>query len=92
MGTREKWLLGLLTGIFSVQALVLIYGIRICSNLPINEVRATCPELGKRFDVTFGTMIATTLALLTGSTLATQGKRVTKTTPPPVVPPKPGRQ
>ncbi len=93
MGTREKWLLSILTGIFSVQAIVLIYGVRICANVtPQQTIRTICPEIGQRFDVTFGTMVATTLALLTGSSLAAAPKKEKKDTPPPYVPPKPGRQ
>ena len=93
MGTREKWLLGILTGIFSIQAATLIWGVRICSNLtPQESINEVCPQIGERYDLTFGTMIATTLALLTGSTLATQAKKEDKPKPPPYVPPKPGRQ
>lgn len=94
MGTREKWLLSILTGVFLIQAVVLIWGVNVCANVsPKESIKTICPELGERFDLTFGTMIATTLALLTGSTLATsQEKNKDKSTPPPYVPPKPGRQ
>lgn len=92
MGARERWLLTMLTGIFFIQASMIIYGVRICSTLtPASNIREICPELGERFDLTFNTMIATTLALLTGSTLAAaRPKKDDK--PPPYIPPKPGRQ
>lgn len=72
MTTREKWLLGILSGIFVVQAGVFIWGFRVCTRqgaLAGNGLNTACPEIGKRFDTTFGTMIATTLALLTGATV-----------------------
>jgi hypothetical protein len=94
MGSREKWLLSMLTGIFCIQAGILIYGVRVCSNItPQQNIKTICPELGERFDLTFGTMIATTLALLTGSSLAlAQGKEKDKSKAPPYTPPPPGRQ
>jgi hypothetical protein len=100
MGSREKWLLSILTGVFLIQASVLIYGVRICAQttregMPETTVTKVCPQIGERFDLTFGTMIATTLALLTGSSLAqanTTTKRPTTKAKPPYVPPKPGRQ
>ena len=80
MQSREKWLLSVLTGIFIVQAGVLVYGVRICSTVkPQADIQNVCPELGARFENTFGTMIATTLALLTGSTVAAAA---TRTRPP----------
>lgn len=88
MGTREKWLLGILTGIFCVQAGILIYGVNLCSRVnPQKSVNTVCPKLGERYDNTFNTMIATTLALLTGGAVATMSKPKSKPTPPP-----PGRQ
>ena len=71
MGTREKWLLGLLTGVFLTQAGTLLYGVHLCSRLkPETEINLVCPKLGERYDNTFNTMIATTLALLTGGAVA----------------------
>ena len=88
MNTREKWLLAILTGVFAIQAGTLVYGIHLCSKIkPDLDVTTVCPRLGERFDNTFGTMIATTLALLTGSAVATAKK---PTTPKPKTPP-PGR-
>lgn len=90
MTTREKWLLRMLTGIFVIQASVLIYAVGVCTALtPKQQISEVCPELGERFDLTFSTMIATTLALLTGSTLAVASS---KSKPEPYKPPKPGRQ
>ena len=89
METREKWLLAILTGVFLVQAGTLIYGVHLCSKVkPDEDVSIVCPRLGERFDNTFGTMIATTLALLTGSAVAATNKPTTsKPNPPP-----PGRK
>lgn len=89
MTSREKWLLAILTGVFVVQASTLVYGVHICSTVrPKLDINTVCPRLGERFDNTFGTMIATTLALLTGSAVAATTKpRTTKPKPPP-----PGRQ
>ena len=98
MGTREKWLLSILTGIFLIQASVLIYGVRICAattreGMPETTVTKVCPQIGERFDLTFGTMIATTLALLTGSSLAQASTASRKSAPKaPPKPPTPGRQ
>lgn len=92
MGAREKWLLTILTGIFVVQASVLIYGVSVCSKVsPKTDMRDICPQIGERFDLTFGTMVATTLALLTGSTLASQQKK-DKTEPPKYIPPLPEKK
>jgi hypothetical protein len=96
MGTREKWLLSVLSGIFIIQAGVLIYGVRVCTKtvqgeMPNSSVTQVCPQIGERFDLTFGTMIATTLALLTGSTLAAAQEK-SKPKPPTYTPPPPGRQ
>lgn len=88
MGTREKWLLSLLTAVFVTQAGTLLYGISACSKLDTKDIPLVCPKLGERFDTTFSTMIATTLALLTGSAVASAAtKPRSKTTTPP-----PGRQ
>lgn len=84
MAGREKWLLAILTGVFVVQAGTLIYGVHLCSKVkPDEDVSIVCPRLGERFDNTFGTMIATTLALLTGSAVSAATKPKT---------PPPGRQ
>ena len=83
MQTREKWLLGILTGIFIVQAGVFVYGFRACMSItPSENISSVCPELGRRYDNTFGAMIATTLALLTGSTLAANKTTKPRTTTP----------
>ena len=89
MSTREKWLLAILTGIFVVQASVLVYGVSLCSKVkPQTEITKVCPELGKRFETTFATMIATTLALLTGSAITATTKRTTTSKPKPLPPKK----
>ena len=61
---REKFLLYLLGGIFVFQASIFAIGFSLCANSGGLEA---CPELGTRYENTFNVMIATTLALLTGS-------------------------
>lgn len=56
----------MLAGIFTFQAGMLSYGVYYCAQ---NGGIQACPELGKRYEQTFNVMIATTLALLTGSAL-----------------------
>jgi len=88
MQTREKWLLTILSGIFVIQAAVFVYGLRVCTDVAKPKTFAdVCPQIGRRFDTTFGGMVATTLALLTGATVIGDKKPTTKPTPPP-----PGRQ
>ena len=88
MGTREKWLLAMLTGVFLVQAGILIHGVNLCARVkPEVDINSVCPKLGERYDNTFNTMIATTLALLTGGAVATVSKPRATPKPPP-----PGRQ
>ena len=62
---ERRFLLWLLTGIFTVQAGVFGAGLFICAE----EGLANCPELGDRYEQTFSIMVATTLALLTGGTI-----------------------
>ena len=89
MDFREKWLLAILSVVFAMQAGTLLYGMHLCSKVhPDIDVPTVCPRLGERFDSTFGTMIATTLALLTGSAVVTSAGAATyKPKPPP-----PGRK
>ncbi len=63
----QRFLLNLLAGIFAFQAVVFGFGIYYCAqNGGIKE----CPTIGDRYEQTFNVMIATTLALLTGSTIS----------------------
>ena len=64
---KEKFLLYLLSGIFIFQAGVFGMGLYYCAN---NGGIQSCPKIGERYDQTFNVMIATTLALLTGSALS----------------------
>ena len=64
--SKERFLLYMLGSIFAFQAGVFGFGVYWCSN---NGGFETCPELGDRYEQTFNVMIATTLALLTGSAL-----------------------
>ena len=63
---RERFLLYMLAGIFAFQAGTFGVGLYYCAN---NGGLENCPDLGKRYEQTFNVMIATTLALLTGSAL-----------------------
>ena len=63
---RETFLLWMLAGIFLFQTSLFAFGAIRCANL-LDRVTFTtdvCPELGRRYDSTFGVMIATVLALL----------------------------
>ena len=64
--SKERFLLYMLAGIFTFQGVMLGYGVYYCAQ---NGGVAACPEIGKRYEQTFNVMIATTLALLTGSAL-----------------------
>ena len=63
---KERFLLYMLAGIFTFQAGALGVGIYYCTQ---NGGIQSCPDLGDRYEQTFNVMIATTLALLTGSAL-----------------------
>ena len=78
---RDKFLLKMLASIFALQGAIFVYGIFACTQM---GGIAKCPDLGRRYDQTFGVMIATTLALLTGSQLTkTSAASVeTKKSPP----------
>ena len=64
--SKERFLLYMLAGIFTFQAGVFGFGVHYCAQ---NGGFKTCPEIGRRYEQTFSVMIATTLALLTGSAL-----------------------
>jgi len=64
---KEKFLLYMLAGIFTFQAGVFGMGLFYCSKHGGIE---SCPNIGERYDQTFNVMVATTLALLTGSALS----------------------
>ena len=66
---KQSFLLKLLAGIFAFQAGVFGVGLYYCAN---NGGLKSCPRLGDRYEQTFNVMIATTLALLTGSALSTK--------------------
>ena len=65
--SKEKFLLYMLGGIFAFQAGIFGVGLYYCAN---NGGLESCPKLGERYEQTFNVMIATTLALLTGSALS----------------------
>ena len=64
---KEKFLLYMLAGIFTFQAGVFGMGLYYCAH---NGGIDSCPKIGERYDQTFNVMVATTLALLTGSALS----------------------
>ena len=61
----------MLAGIFTFQAGVFGMGLYYCAN---NGGLQSCPKIGERYDQTFNVMIATCLALLTGSALSKKGE------------------
>ena len=63
---KERFLLWMLGGIFAFQASLFGIGFYFCST---NGGLKNCPDIGDRYESTFNVMIATTLALLTGSAL-----------------------
>ena len=69
---KEKYLLLLLSGVFTFQAATLGAGMFFCAR---NGGLEACPALGDRYETTFNVMIATTLALLTGSAVAAGAKK-----------------
>ena len=66
---KQTFLLKLLAGIFAFQACVFGFGIFYCAR---NGGTEACPTIGQRYENTFNVMIATTLALLTGSAISKQ--------------------
>ena len=63
---KERFLLYMLAGIFTFQASLFGIGVFACIN---NGGLKSCPNIGDRYEQTFNVMIATTLALLTGSAI-----------------------
>ena len=57
----------MLAGIFTFQAGTFAFGIYYCAN---NGGLNACPDITKTYEQTFNVMIATTLALLTGSAIS----------------------
>ena len=64
---KERFLLFMLAGIFTFQAGVFGMGLYYCAN---NGGLDSCPKIGERYEQTFNVMVATVLALMTGSTLS----------------------
>lgn len=64
---RQKFLLNLLAGIFAFQAGIFAFGVYYCAR---NGGLEECPTIGDIYEQTFNVMIATTLALLTGSAIS----------------------
>jgi len=64
---REKFLLIMLATVFASQVGLLSYGVYECSK---HGGLNACPKISETFQSTYGTIVATTLALLTGTQLA----------------------
>lgn len=81
---KEKFLLFLLGTIFAFQAIIFTAGFVYCA---MHEGLKSCPDLSETFRQTFQVMIATTLALLTGSAVAdvSANSRKRDQAPPPEV-------
>ncbi len=60
---KQKFLLYMLAGIFTLQGSIFVMGVYYCAK---SKGLYSCPEIGRRYESTFAVMIATTLALLTG--------------------------
>lgn len=71
-GGREQILLKMLAAVFAFQALLFSFAVVKCSQYGPDKVGQACPELGRRYDQTFGVMIATILALLGASKSKTE--------------------
>jgi len=63
---ERRFLLWLLTGVFAFQAVIFGAGLFYCTRPGGIE---HCPDIADRYEQTFNVMIATVLALLTGSSL-----------------------
>ena len=63
---KDKFLLRMLACIFAFQAIVFGWSVLWCGR---NGGLSACPEIGRRYENTFNVMVATTVALLTGSAL-----------------------
>jgi len=68
---KERFLLYMLAAIFTFQASLFGVAFYFCAN---NGGLKNCPAIGDRYEQTFNVMIATTLALLTGSALKNDAK------------------
>jgi len=58
----------MLAGIFTFQATVFGAGLYFCTQS--KNVTEVCPKIGERYEQTFNVMVATVLALMTGSALS----------------------
>ena len=58
----------MLAGIFTFQATVFGAGLYFCTQS--QNVTEVCPKIGERYEQTFNVMVATVLALMTGSALS----------------------
>jgi hypothetical protein len=72
LNPKEKILLTFLGCIFAAQISFLGLAVNYCTK---NGGLRACPQIAKRYEITFGTMTATVLALLTGVSLNNGSKR-----------------
>lgn len=68
---KESFLLKLLASIFALQAVTFTVGLLWCGQ---HKGLEACPNIGERYEQTFNVMVATTLALLTGTALSNKGE------------------
>ena len=85
---RERFLFYMLGAIFVWQASIFTFAVVGCFRAGPQQA---CPELGKRYENTVNVMVATTLALLTGGAVISQGKKPSIDEPEPK-PPSPPRR
>ena len=64
---REGYLLKMLAAVFIFQIALFSFTVVKCSQYGSQGGVQSCPNLGRRYDQTFGVMIATILALLGAS-------------------------
>jgi len=64
---REGYLLKMLAAVFIFQITLFSFAVVKCSRYDAPDLAQACPNLGRRYDQTFGVMIATILALLGAS-------------------------
>ena len=64
---KDRFLLWMLAIVFGFQASLFAFGFWRCSTYDEDQIAKICPEIGRRYDQTFGVMVVTILALLTAS-------------------------
>ena len=73
MSRRETFLLWLLAGLLSWQAVIFTYGMHLCAQYSHDTHHPVCPQIGDRFESFMQTSLGAVLGLLAGAA-ATQRK------------------